>query len=77
MTGTLRMVWSRWLLLCGKIGDLVMAGVLTACYFVLFLIPSLYFTYCADTVGKQYHDGSYFEDLPDKNETLDDAGEMA
>jgi hypothetical protein len=77
MTGTLRTVWSRWLLLCGKIGDLVMAGVLTVFYFVLFLIPSLYFTWYADTVGKRWQDGSYFVDLPAGSDTLDDAGEMA
>jgi len=77
MTGTLRTVWSRWLFLCGKIGDLVMAGVLTVFYFVLFFIPSLYFTWCADTVGKRWRDGSYFEDLPDSCDTPDEAGEMA
>jgi hypothetical protein len=71
------MIWSRWLLLCGKIGDLVMAAVLTVSYFVLFLIPSLYFTGCADAVGKRWRDGSYFEDIPDSNDTLDDAGKMA
>jgi hypothetical protein len=77
MTGTLSTIWSRWLLLCGRIGDLVMAGMLTLFYFVLFLIPSLYFTWCADTVGKHWRDGSYFKDLPDSEDTLDDAGEMA
>ena len=44
MTGVLRTIWSRWLALCEKIGDLVTLCVLTVFYFVLFLIPSLYFT---------------------------------
>jgi hypothetical protein len=77
MAGTLRTIWSRWLLLCGRIGDIIMAGVLTIFYFVLFLIPSLYFTWCADTVGKRWQDKSYFEDLPDSDDTPGDAGEMA
>jgi hypothetical protein len=77
MTGTVQTIWSRWLILCGRIGDLVMAGVLTVFYFLLFLIPSLYFTWCADTVGKRWRDGSYFEDLPDGDDTPGDAGEMA
>jgi hypothetical protein len=77
MTGLLSAAWSRWLLLCGRIGDLVMAFVLTFFYFVLFLIPSVWFTWCADTLGKRRRDGSYFEDLPARDDTLEDAGEMA
>jgi hypothetical protein len=77
MSGTLNAIRSRWLLLCGKLGDLAMAGVLTVFYFVLFLIPSLYYTWWADTLGKRWRDGSYFEDLPESGDTPGDAGEMA
>jgi hypothetical protein len=41
MQGTLGTLWCRWLVLCGKAGDLVMLCVLTLFYFVLFLIPSM------------------------------------
>jgi len=77
MTGTLSIIWSRWLILCEKIGDLVTLCVLTVFYFVLFVIPSVYYTWCADTVGKHYRDGSYFGEMPDRDDTLDDAGEMS
>lgn len=77
MTGTLRTTWSRWLAVCEKIGDLVSFFVLTVFYFVLFLLPSLYFTWCADTIGKHYRDGSYFGELPDRDGTLEDAREMS
>jgi predicted alpha/beta hydrolase len=77
MTGVHKKIWSRWLALGEKIGDLVMLCVLTVSYFVLFLIPSLYFTWGADTVGKQYRDGSYFEEMPDRDDTPREAEEMA
>ena len=77
MTGFLRTAWSRWLLLCGEAGDLVLLCVLTVFYFVLFFVPSLYYTWCTDTVGKRCHNGTYFEDMQGGDETLGDAGEMA
>jgi hypothetical protein len=77
MTGTMKNTWSRWLILAEKIGDLITFCVLLVCYFTLFLIPSLYFTVFADTVGKKYKDRSYFEDLQDRNDTLEDTGEMS
>jgi hypothetical protein len=77
MQGTLGTLWCRWLVLCGKAGDLVMLCVLTLFYFVLFLIPSLYYTFLSDTVGRGWHDGSYFGELPGGDETPEEAGEMA
>jgi hypothetical protein len=77
MTGTLKKTWSQWLILSEKIGDFITFCFLLVCYFTLFLIPSLYFTFFTDTVGKKYQDHSYFANLKERNDTLEDSGMMS
>ncbi len=58
-------LWAKWLVISEKIGDFISYIVITVFYFTLFLIPSLYFTYCSDKMGKKIESHSYFQDVPD------------
>lgn len=71
MMGTLKNIWTKWLVVSEIIGDIVSAVVLTAAYLTIFLIPCLFFTFIIDVMGKKYQNGSYFQKIPVSNDCED------
>lgn len=76
MTGSLKKIWAKWLVISEIIGDIISIVVLTIAYVTLFLIPCLFFTFISDQMGKKYRFGeSYFQKI-EESQWAEDLEEM-
>jgi hypothetical protein len=52
--------WKKWLRVSERVGDLIARCVMIFFYFLLFLVPAIWFTFVVDKVGRRFRNDSYF-----------------
>ena len=76
MKDRIHFLWKKWLAVTNAIGDVMSLVVMSAFYYTLFLVPSCYFSWFRDEVGRSFEEGSYLHEFPPEVQAMDKIEEM-